>query len=980
MTPSVFTIPFGVPFLETLALQILLETKKDPFSLSLYRIYLPTQRACRTLKNLLLSKSGRDALLLPQIIPLGADDPLSLLNEQQSLPPLASLARQGLLMKLLLAHPKFSAASPQALKMSQDLATLMDQACWADVDLNQLDTLVPADYADHWQHTLDFLKILTTHWPLILKDMKQEDPSLFRKARLKAQACKEEDCPSESPVIVAGVTWATPAIIRLIKALLQQPQGRLILPGVDLALKAELWDELKPTHSQYGFKNLLHNLGFDRDKIKLLTSAEILPTTKPHPQNSERITNRTITQERVQFIAHTQDYLTLNDTHSSPATLPELFKHCDYIPCSSSAEEAKTIALILRETLETPGKTAALVTPDRTLARQVCAELERWKILVNDSAGQPLHRTPAGRFVLLLVKALFTQENLQDLLALLKHPWSIPPNQADFYKKSLQELEIRKLRGIGHFKSYAELLNMLYNQKDLSPAISTWLSEFQQTLATLPFDSFTTPHSFSSLCETVEKLLLRWAPDALNTQEDGKILSVFLDNLKEHQSFFPDIPPQDFAEILKVLMKDHKVRKTYGYHPRLFIWGPLEAQLHSPDCTVLGGLNEGVWPGLQKEDPWLSQGMRVKMGLPCPEETIGRAAHDFLHNLGASEVFITRSLQKQGAPTVPCRWISHLQTALEAMNASALLAPMSPWVEWQATLDTPEQSAIAIKSPRPCPPIQARPRQFSVTDIETLSRDPYSFYAKRILKLSPLPELTQEIGPLERGTFIHASLERFINEAHTPQDCFDLERLLKIGRETLGPLYDQAIVHGFWWPRFKRMAAWFINEEEKQAKNKGHRFTEVEGYLTFKNENEEPTCPPLVLKARADRIDILQNGGVEIIDYKTGSMLPSSTDIENGFSPQLPLEGAITLWGKWTKLPPGRHPLEGLSFWQLTGGATPGKIRNISDPQRRSEQMLYQLKRIVSFFTQENQPYISTPENLNFPEYEHLARVKETQS
>jgi ATP-dependent helicase/nuclease subunit B len=85
-------------------------------------------------------------------------------------------------------------------------------------------------------------------------------------------------------------------------------------------------------------------------------------------------------------------------------------------------EEAQAIALLMREVLEKPEKRVALVTPDRALAGRVVAHLARWGIGADDSGGQPLSQTLAGRFLLLLAEVAGEQATPVPLIALLGHP------------------------------------------------------------------------------------------------------------------------------------------------------------------------------------------------------------------------------------------------------------------------------------------------------------------------------------------------------------------------------------------------------------------------------------------------------------------------------------------------------------------------------------------------------------------------------
>src|SRR5690606_40649772 len=103
------------------------------------------------------------------------------------------------------------------------------------------------------------------------------------------------------------------------------------------------------------------------------------------------------------------------------------------------------------------------------------------------------------------------------------------------------------------------------------------------------------------------------------------------------------------------------LRPRFGRHPRLFIWGPLEARLQHADRIILGGLNEGTWPGDASIDPWLNRPMRAELAIEPPERRIGLAAHDFASGASAGGVVLTRALKVGGAPTVASRWLLRLR-------------------------------------------------------------------------------------------------------------------------------------------------------------------------------------------------------------------------------------------------------------------------------------------------------------------------------
>jgi ATP-dependent helicase/nuclease subunit B len=453
--------------------------------------------------------------------------------------------------------------------------------------------------------------------------------------------------------------------------------------------------------------------------------------------------------------------------------------------------------------------------------------------------------------------------------------------------------------------------------------------------------------------------------------DSGEALAGFVDELRQASAVLPATRGRDYPALLDVLIAGRVVRPRYGRHPRLNIWGPLEARLQHADLMILGGLNEGTWPPEPAADPWMSRPMREKFGLPPAERRIGLAAHDFAQAMAAPRVALVRAARKEGAPSVPSRWLTRLDTVLG--DDKTALSPAKPWPALYHALARPETS-ITIAPPAPCPPLDARPRTLSVTRIEMWMRDPYAIYASRILGLKALDAIEADPGAADRGTFIHQALDVFIREhpGELPADA--LERLIACGEAAFGAAMDRPAVRAFWWPRFLRIADWFLATETER------RAAVIDGSLTEGSGEYRIEAPGgrFTLTAKADRIDRLKRGGAAIIDYKTGTT-PSDKMVRFGYSPQLPLEAVILAAGGFAGVPAGE--VAELAYWRLTGGAPPGEIRPVKgDIAELVEQARRGLADLVAAFDDPATPYHATPRPRYAPAYNdylHLARTAE---
>ena len=449
--------------------------------------------------------------------------------------------------------------------------------------------------------------------------------------------------------------------------------------------------------------------------------------------------------------------------------------------------------------------------------------------------------------------------------------------------------------------------------------------------------------------------------------DDGIAAAAFMDELGSAARGLGPVEPRAWPELLDSLMRGRVVRPRYGRHPRLNIWGVLEARLQGADRLVLGGLNEGSWPPPPAADPWMSRPMRAAFGLPAHERRIGLAAHDFSQLFAAPELFLTRAAREAGTPTVPSRWLMRLDNAL-GPDSGALALGAARWIAWEAMLDRP-RAPEQIQAPAPAPPVEARPRRLSVTQIETLIRDPYAVYARHVLELRALEPIDADPGAADRGRFVHDALDAFLRAFPDalPEDA--LERLIAIGREKLGAMGERPGVRAFWLPRFERIAGWFVDREGRRRADIAASLSELDGRLEF-----DAPAGRFTLTARADRIDVMADGGITIVDYKTGAV-PSGKDVRAGLAPQLPLEAAILAAGGFGEI--GPRAGAGLVYWKLSGGDPPGEEAPVAaDPAS----VRAGLERLIGHFDDPAIPYVPQPHAERAPafsDYEHLERLAE---
>jgi len=966
--PCLYTIPAGLSFVDMLAQGILDKADPhDPLALARMHILLPTRRAARSLREAFLRLRDGAPLLLPRMEPLGDVDEeelsLSLMgmsaeDELSFHPAIAPLQRIFLLTRLIAAqgHGK---GIEQDMALAQALARLMDQVYTEDLDLADLPAIVDRDkFAGHWQISLDFLALLSEHWPKILTENGVMDAADRRNQLLKKLGAYWQVNPPQYPVIAAGTTGSIPATAALLKVIMDMKDGCIVLPGLDQHMDKDSWDAIDDTHPQATLRNLLGTLGKSRDDVALW------PACPAPGARAEKM--RLLTSEIMRPAETAQEWQSIGNRLS----LTEKDLSIERYDCATPQEEALTIALAMRGVLEQAGKTAALVTPDRKLARRVAMACRRWGIEIDDSGGQSLSETRVGTYLRLCMEALCRDMRPVALLDFCKHALCAP--STGNWRGDIRALDMNVMRGPA-FSGGMES----YRRKTDDPAHIRTLEFIERAFA--PLHGLTTgekEYSLETWCVAHLEVAENFCdPSVLWAGQDGEAAATLFANLREAGAVLPPLTAEDYLSILQQAMKSVPVRPSYGLHPRLMILGQLEARLVEADITILSGLNEGTWPPAPAADPWMSRPMRKRFGLPPAERGIGLSAHDFAQNIAAEKIILTRSLRVDGTPTVPSRWLQRMDTVLKACGLDPLILRRGSYLSLARAIDRPG-AYKPFDRPAPRPPVEARPRKMSVTKIDAWMKDPYGIYAQYILDLKALKKLEEPLDAAMRGTLIHAVLDQFVQKYpdFLPDDAAtEFLRIAKAEMESMGLDPD---VRAFWEPRLAKIAAWLVSAEEKWRSDMKPAAREKFGTMAFYGPAGE-----FILRGIADRIDESRDGkNGAIIDYKSGGTF-SPKGMISGQYPQLPLEALMLESGGFEEVE--KRTVTKLSYWIVNGSKGGGSIITLDKPGdlvEAKENARAGLESLIAKFDSPSMPYYSLPRPEYAPrynDYEHLARVRE---
>jgi ATP-dependent helicase/nuclease subunit B len=998
----VFTIPPDAGFLPALVKAILAggfpapgTAPPGPADLPLWTILVPTRRAARSLEQAFLDRG--EARLLPRIRPIGdVDEDLietgegGFLEDADLPPAISAIGRELLLVNLIETwadgNPQERLAqeirrSPvRALGLARGLAELVDSFETEEASLDALAQLFEDELALHRLAILDFLAIIRKRLPAEFRRLGRMGPMERRSQliRLEAERLRRETL--KGPIIAAGSTGSIPATAELLKVIAEHEQGAVVLPGLDCEMDEASWGAVSPQHPQHGLKKLLASWHLKRSDVELLRGVARRPDGEARAWLASEIMrpSETAAGWRSAIAAHRD-------------RIAKGIANMRLVEARHRREEALAISLILRESLEEPGKTAALVTPDRELGRRVKAELKRWNIAIEDSAGEPLVRFAQGSLLSLLIAVLQSDYGAENLAALVHHPLLRMGMTHTEARRAVCLFDLAVLRygqrssAPGEFHRVVEEVNeKALADRHLPDAVSRFtpadwslVADFARRLddALNTLSAVAGADPVRPLADHLQVLLdcaetFCAAPDSDDrfwNGDAGEVLAALAEALIESSA---DIAETSFSRAAAFILDYLNLTPVPIRAPdqgRIAILGLLEARLVRPDIVIMAGLNEGKWPAQPESGPWLSRPMRENLGLSMPERHIGLTAHDFAQGFGAETLYLTWSKRVGDAPAAPSRWILRLQMLL---NAAGVAAGSSPALAWARGFDRAREFR-PLEMPRPKPPVQSRPKSLSFTEIEKLIRDPYAIYARKVLKLEPLRLIAEPADAALRGQLIHETLNRFARAYpdRLPENAAD--ELIRIGNEVFAPRLSEPDVAGFWWPRFKRIAPWLIGEDRVLREGIVRTVGEVPASYEFLVGGE-----PFRLTGRADRIDLFTDGSARIVDFKTGDP-PSANQVESGLSPQLTLEAAVLELGGFFRLAP--HAVSDLLYIKLSGGEPPGAVQPIGgfDIMATARRHLANLQNLLSAYASDEASYIPRyiPERENdVSPYDHLSR------
>ncbi len=852
-----------------------------------------------------------------------------------------------------LAHPT------AAISLADSLASLLDEIQGEGVAPEQVRALEIGDDSLHWQRSLRFLDIVGAYVESVSED--GLDFEARRRLGVEQVCAAWASDPPDTPVIIAGSTGSRTTTRTLMCAVARLPQGALVLPGFDVDLPGPIWDSLGSSrdcedHPQHRFAALFSALGISRDQA--VTWGE------PPDKARNRLVSLSLRPAQVtdQWLSEGPGIGDLRQVTSSMAL----------VEASESREEALAIAVAVRKAVQ-QGERSALVTRDQDLVRRVSAALARWNIVPDNSFGMQLSLTPPGTFLRQVGRLVGTSPRPEDLIALLKHPFTRAATDRGSHLANTRQLELFLRRNLVHTLTETDLEGFAEESPDGRREWIGWLASILGPLGQLPDPTL---HGAVTHHLYLAKALSGGEGEGENglwAQTSGRLVRAAIDSIVEESGFGEPVPFADYLRLLEGMLQAERDRDPSNARPDVMVWGAREARVQGPDLVILGGLNEGRWPAQPDPDPWLNRTMRRSLGLPLPEGQTGLAAHDYQQAIAARRVVLSRSSRDGDSDAVPSRWVNRLTNLLEGLpgqfGPEALDEMRRKGDELLALAGLLDRPARAVKPeprPAPSPPPERRPKKLTVTEIQRLIRDPYAIYARHVLGLRPLLPLVPEPDARLKGTVFHAILAAFADSAFA-DSAITRQRLLDIADEEFRKDVPWPAIRSHWRGHLERIADWLVSEEVALRAGIKDRKTEVSGELRL-------DATGLTISGKADRIDRLSSGDLAIYDYKTGS-IPSEPQILH-FDRQLLIEAVMAERGAFEGV--SETPVRSVAHISI--GRSPKRKAIRLEGSFETATVHAELTELLKKFLDPGTGYISrrAMERMRFQgDYDHLARFGE---
>ncbi len=884
---NLYRISASLPFLEILA-DFIVENFSGREAIDNLKVILPTGMACVTLQNILVNK--HDIVLLPKIIPISnvSAEGLAIFNiPAEQLEVIPFLQEKIILTNIIHNYPKLKFNLKQALQFSSVIAELFYELASHNLSIVNVNEIEQKNPSEQWDAIYEFLHYIYQQWQQKLIYLQKPDQAAYHIIMMEAELARLQH--SNSSLIIAGIVGHNPISWQFLKDVANFSKGYIILPPIgDIADLSLVTQPLGKQNCLYNFKKLLELLGKDLSDFQPLG-----PEQQPTKYNI--ILNKLLVDS--------------DSGELLPKITPDV-SHIKYFEVEDIFQEAKQIALICQQYSD---KKIAIIIDNSLTKPFYCNFLTKYSLEFQDLLGDNLSQALISSLIISISEILCNNFDIRKLFLLLKHPL------INF--KLVQELELL-IRGKNRFILSTEQLLLLIKNTNNHELI-----EWGEKIVSLLYQN--TDNSFIKILTAAIKVAETLYPDIwyeLAAFELSNFLSELIkikeNLLLENKEIFPNI--------LKTLMSGSKYFDDNNYAKNIIIGRMEDLVLLKFDLVILADFNQYKSPSCLSISSWINDKTLEELQVTLVKTATSISQYFFYLLLHNDQVIITRAKRQNGkAGLLPADLLLKLQFILgdkltpqscmlangkidsvnhskalpsNKLNYIRLFSKLASGREFEGdeACKTTAYGSVAedlnLESLSKLPAeVEFRkksihspifPDILSVTNIELLVRNPYSFYAKTILNLKRKETIGQDPKISEFGVFIHKILEQYskkYDELHENKVQSILDISHDILHSTNWPSYTQKI----WQTKFSSIAEPFVIFDEERRKFRKYIYPECSGELSLTIAGQD-----LKIVAVADRIEVDGQGRAVIVDYKTG-VLPTKKDIENGLSPQLIIEALI---------------------------------------------------------------------------------------
>ncbi|WP_341764556.1 PD-(D/E)XK nuclease family protein [Candidatus Tisiphia endosymbiont of Beris chalybata] len=901
------------PFLEILA-NFILDNFVTKNSINNLKVILPNGIACLNLQEILVKK--QTLAILPKIIPVA--NIMAEGEEIFKIPPanleaISFLQEKIILTEIIQNYPKLKFTTQQALQFCPIITELFYVLACHHLSIEDVNIIEQKNLSSHWDSIYEFLQYTYHAWNEKLIFLRKQDRVKWHITMLEAEIArlKHPNCS----LIAAGIVGDDLILWKFLKDIASSPRGFIILSPID-NIPDFLFNAPGKAEEDclYNFKKLLGFLG------RNLSDCQLLGAAPPH----DTILNKLIIESNEQKF---------NESNVQSLT------SIKYIELEDIFEEAEQIAWLCKQ--DTSKKIAIIVESPLTKSFY-CNFLTKYSLEFQDLLGNNLSQTLTSSLIVTITEILCNNFDLKQLFFLLKNPL--------INSRLVQELELL-IKGKNRFiLSQEQLLAVIESSNNKE------LIDWGGKLIKLVYQY--TDNNFIKILKTSMKIAEKLYPDIwyeANALELTNFLSELVKNdgnlILENKKYFP--------ELLKMLMKGYTYFTSNPSPPNIMLGKTEDLALLKFDLVILADFNQGRGSSYSSINKWVNEKTLQELQITVTKTKNSIYQYFFYLLLHNTEVIITRAKRQNGKSGV---LPSNLLLKLAFLLGNQLIKQTSIITNNNLGIVRPDNINPTNKQDYIYSPVF--PNILSATNIEMLIRNPYSFYAKTILKLRAREIIGQDPKISEFGIFIHKILEQYSTnyDDSTPDP---LQLILDISdgiaQNTTLPLYTKKI----WQTKFIPIAKSFIEFDEERRKHFKYIYPECRGEMSLTIAGQE-----LKIIAVADRIEVNEKKQAVIIDYKTGT-LPNKQDVELGLSPQLIIEALILREGGF-----GIQVAEIQQIMYVKLSSSPPYIQTIAidlskeELNKHQQGMLHLLEYYIT-----NKNFSCEIDLLPYNDYEHLARI-----